>query len=735
MNRPLSDLGGPAAPNKAQPLPDASHSEVIQSQLERILGSAQFRDSLRLTQFLSFVVTTTLAGKTEFIKAYTIATQALRRDGDFDPQTNAIVRVEAGRLRRALARYYAQDGRDDTLIIDLPRGSYVPNFQSRCGVPLQQTVSKDSSIASASVASAARVQQLGCTVQQSHHVFNSIDLLFKDQQGQIAELSVVMRSVSQTLRQSRDLLKSSVQIGSDERPTMLEARDAAASDDAGDLSDAGSRDDTRLAPLLSQWQQPEQPRETPTPRQVRNLIASLTGRRRAHARIFKVAFAALAVFAILEMLFDIDHPLMGSPNHGLWYKLWPASNATAQQAPRGEGAPTIFVEPVASVGREIPELLQPKMIREHWIDALARYDDVTVVTDEPGAAGNGSADASQRPHPASSIYRLASTVRYNDAGATLVVRLIDTAGGSVAWSRQYEHPRKPDPTRTNGLIAPHVARSLLDPFGVIQARERVERAAADPMKETYRCILDANTYLRSFDPSQYRPVRNCLVSASERMPPAATVFADLAFVYLRNYRFGIADPPAEPTMLDNAYAAAARAVDIKPESAFAQYALGSVLLAKGDIARAKIASDKSYRLNPDDGAVAFGRATTLVMTGEIDAGLALLDRNAVKSPNSWIGYHLVKALGCYLKGDFKAAGAESRQIAKPFFPPGLALDTLIADKAGDRARAQQDIAMLYQFYPAWHDHFRASVGRYLPESAMADRVAADFKAAAADTEQ
>jgi hypothetical protein len=42
--------------------------------------------------------------------------------------------------------------------------------------------------------------------------------------------------------------------------------------------------------------------------------------------------------------------------------------------------------------------------------------------------------------------------------------------------------------------------------------------------------------------------------------------------------------------------------------------------------------------------------------------------------------------------------------------------------------------MPYQFYPTWRDQFRASVGRFLPETAMADRIAAAFKAAAADTE-
>ncbi len=388
----------------------------------------------------------------------------------------------------------------------------------------------------------------------------------------------------------------------------------------------------------------------------------------------------------MEVLFDIDRPLFGGPNHGLWYKLWPASKAAAEQAPEGEGAPIIYVQPVTTVGQPVEGLFSAKIIRERLIDALARYDDVTVVTGEPDTAASGKIATSELRRPRST-YRLASTVRYGDTQATLIVQLIDTANSALAWSKQYDRPVTPHPRRSKGPIAPDVARSLLDLFGVIQARERVKRAAADPMRDTYRCVLDANVYLRSFDPSQYQQAHDCLVHASEEDSQSVTVFADLAFIYLRNYRFGIAARPADPIMLDNAYAMAAHAVDSKPESAFAQYALSAVLLAKGDVARAKIVSDKSYRLNPDDGAVAFGHATTLILTGDTDAGLALLDKNAIRSPNNWIGYHLVKALGYYLKDDLTTAAAESRQIANPFFPPGLMLDALIADRADDRARA------------------------------------------------
>jgi hypothetical protein len=98
--------------------------------IERIAVSRAFRSAPKLAAFLRFVVERTLAGDSAHIKGYTIATEALGRDASFDPAVDPIVRVEAGRLRRALARYYAEEGRGDEIVIELARGSYVPTFRS-----------------------------------------------------------------------------------------------------------------------------------------------------------------------------------------------------------------------------------------------------------------------------------------------------------------------------------------------------------------------------------------------------------------------------------------------------------------------------------------------------------------------------------------------------------------------------------------------------------------------------
>ena len=113
---------------------DVPSEAEVQAALDRILASESFRTSPQLGAFLRFVVEAALGGRATSLKGYTIGVEALGRDAGFDPQIDPIVRVEATRLRRAMERYYGGAGSDDPVVIDLPRGSYVPAFMRR-GMP------------------------------------------------------------------------------------------------------------------------------------------------------------------------------------------------------------------------------------------------------------------------------------------------------------------------------------------------------------------------------------------------------------------------------------------------------------------------------------------------------------------------------------------------------------------------------------------------------------------------
>jgi adenylate cyclase len=104
--------------------------QAIRAQLARILQSADFKASDKQRQFLSFVVEETLQGRASQIKGYTIAVAVYGRAETFDPQVDPIVRVEAGRLRRAMEYYYLAAGSNDPLRIVIPKGTYIPVFNS-----------------------------------------------------------------------------------------------------------------------------------------------------------------------------------------------------------------------------------------------------------------------------------------------------------------------------------------------------------------------------------------------------------------------------------------------------------------------------------------------------------------------------------------------------------------------------------------------------------------------------
>ncbi len=124
-----------AAEDSNQPPPGSGTNpspteEAIRQQLAKILISPTFVNSTNLHTFLSFIVEKTLAGESADIKGYTVATQVLGRKSDFDPNLDPIVRILAGRLRRALELYYSEPGKSDTVVIDVPKGAYVPFFRS-----------------------------------------------------------------------------------------------------------------------------------------------------------------------------------------------------------------------------------------------------------------------------------------------------------------------------------------------------------------------------------------------------------------------------------------------------------------------------------------------------------------------------------------------------------------------------------------------------------------------------
>ena len=100
----------------------------IRAQRDRILASKVFSLSRRPSAFLDYVINAALEDRADKIKEFTLAIEVFGRDESFDTGVDSIVRVQASQLRAKLREYYGEEGQDDLVRIDIPKGHYVPVF-------------------------------------------------------------------------------------------------------------------------------------------------------------------------------------------------------------------------------------------------------------------------------------------------------------------------------------------------------------------------------------------------------------------------------------------------------------------------------------------------------------------------------------------------------------------------------------------------------------------------------
>ncbi len=510
----------------------------VRAQVERMTASDVFAKSPQLSAFLLFIVEAVLRGRGERLKGYTIGVEVLRRDINFDPQIDPIVRVEATRLRRAIERYYGGPGTADDIVIDIPRGGYVPRIRWR------------------------------------------------------------------------------------------------------DAIRAG-----RLAGAVPAAQPAEPGRAAVT-----------------------------------------------------------------------NGLPTLRIAPVAVIGVPDTRFFAAEVLASRMSEAFALFDWINVVAAvAPGRRSD---------------YRLDGTVEYRgEETVDLRFRLIDESDATVVWSRSFEKLSGKDNHDVERQLIVQLANALVQPFGVIWARDRGRQLAMLGGDPRYVCMIDAVEVIKSFDPAGNARIRGELEELLKVYPGFAAGYSYLAIVYAREYLFGYGGRPGDSPPLDRALDAARKGIELRPQSARAYHMMSAVLFYRREIEASIAAAETAMSLNPYDLLTVCDYGGRLVASGQIDKGMALLlETTGIGAVvPSWIHFFLF--VGHYMRNDLPAARYHAGQLTSTTHVFGHMARALIAVRDGKCDQARQHVRSIWSLQPAWKSDPRHEIGKLLIDPAIVERMIGELEAA------
>ena len=96
-------------------------AQEVAAEVARVAGSRTLRGNETLQRLLTYLADRTLDGSAEALREYKIGVEVFGRPADFDPQEDASVRVQIGRLRQNLEEFYRTEGATDPILIELPK--------------------------------------------------------------------------------------------------------------------------------------------------------------------------------------------------------------------------------------------------------------------------------------------------------------------------------------------------------------------------------------------------------------------------------------------------------------------------------------------------------------------------------------------------------------------------------------------------------------------------------------
>ena len=690
-------MAGPE--NDPQDAPASVPVDAVRAQLARILASADFAKSDRMSRFLSFVVEQALTGQADRLKGYTIGIEVFDRPSDFDPQSDPIVRVEAGRLRDRLSRYYAKEGAQDPLRIDIPKGAYAPRFETVAKAEASQTpltapagpaTRRLAAILSADAAGFSQLMERNeeKTLAALKMVFETvfrpkvtehggrIVKLIGD--GVLAEFSSVIAATTCAMEIQAEVAALMEDLPEEESLRFrigIHLGDVIADEEDifGDGVNVASRIEKFAEPggfAVSSAVFREIQHNIDVEfvslgsKRVRNISRPIMVYRSAGARGTLQAHLARLRAAVQTPAFRVAAGFVFIAFVvGALYVEQAADRTQASIPPQTNllsvpTGPSIAVLPFNNMSGDKAQEFFADGITEEIISDLAQFRDLRVLgRNTTFRYKNMPVDIRALGQELGVQYVLEGSVRRANTSVRVTAQLIDTANGSHLWTSSFDRTLTPaDIIAVQDEISEKVVGALATPYGAInQSRVARPSSPAPSNLSAYECVLRYYAHASRPTADSQLAVHTCLENAIADEPDYTEAWAALAMARLDEFRIGLVPLSDDADILKRALSAAEQAVALDPQSALAHQALFLVQFHRGEIDKFRYTAAKALELNPNHADMVADYALCLVLIGEDAKGIALARKALALSPQYAPWYHAAPALHYMRNGDYAKA--------------------------------------------------------------------------------
>jgi TolB-like protein len=365
-------------------------------------------------------------------------------------------------------------------------------------------------------------------------------------------------------------------------------------------------------------------------------------------------------------------------------------------------------------------------LSQEVIGQLSKFKDIVVVE---------SVDTRPDGRGPSPRFALAGSVNLSDDAFRLRVRFINPADGSVLWANSYDGGMNVgELLRAQSDIARNVATTLAQSYGVISKADASVRMDNPPDDwAAYSCTLSFYAYRVEVDVNRLPGIRDCLEKAVARFPDYATAWGLLSQAYIDGMRFSYPfDPRTSPKTIDQALAAAKRAVELDPFNIRGLEAEMTALYFAKDIEGALEVGKRAMEINPNDIELMKEYGSWLAQSGNWAEGCQLSTEAVGRNPARMAYSEAALALCAYFTGNYEEAAALIKRSPAVNNPTYHAMAAAFFAEGGHMEDAARERVWLETNAPALMKNARQEVSMRLLRKQDVDFFLGSLKKAGLD---